>query len=146
MRDSWKLAIAALCLVAVFWTPGTDPTPDVVPDPPVPVVVEPLIPGDGPRLLIVTESDDWRGMPASQVSIKTSVLVREWIKANNGDARFFDDDTDLQFVDASWRKGMTACDGTLPRIVVSNGKNGGFCGPLPETVEGVIRLLEEHGK
>lgn len=144
MSRAWLFLLGALCcFVAGRLTPA--PTPEPNPEP-KPVVVDPLIPGDGPRLLIVTESDDWRGMPASQVSIKTSVLIREWIDANKGDARFFDDDTDMQFVDASWRKGMQACDGTLPRIVVSNGKNGGYCGALPETVEGVIQLLEKHGK
>lgn len=144
MKRSWMLLVAAALIWAAF---HAAPTPDVEPKPdPVPVVVEPLIPGDGPRLLIVTESDDWRGMPASQVSIKTSGLIDDWLAANGGQKRVWDQHQDVEAADASWRKGMAACADTLPRIVVSNGKNGGYCGPLPQTVADVLKLLEEHAK
>ncbi len=129
--------------------------PPVPPDPPKPPTPPPTpapIPVDGFRVMIVYETSKLGELPASQVSVITSVKIREYlnskcVKGPDGktpEARFFDPDTVVTTESKLWQDALKRPRGALPTILISDGKTG-YEGPLPLTVDDTLKLLQKYG-
>lgn len=113
----------------------TPPGPVV---PPAPVVADKLI------VLVVEETGERHKLPASQLSVLTSLAVREYVASKSGEMRIYDPQADLKNEAGVWRDAMAVPRQSLPWLVVSNGK-AGFSGPLPATVDDTLTLLRKYG-
>lgn len=124
-------------------TPTPDPKPD---DPPTPAP----LPGEGFRVLIVRETKDLSGLPASQVAIFSSTDVRNYLnqktvlEGNQRAYRIWDQDTDTSKESQHWQDAMKRPRASVPWLLVSNGKDG-YEGPLPKTVAEMMTLLKKFG-
>ena len=132
------VVIAAL----IYFGPTVSPDPVPVPEPPIPDV-DPPIPGDSLSMLIVEEVNDRGDLSADQVGIFTSVPLREWLDSHDVEWRIWDQNVETKFEAEKWRQALAKPRDALPWIYVSNGKSG-YSGPLPETVEATIELLEKY--
>jgi len=112
-------------------------------DIPPPVVVDPPLPVNGLHVLIVEEMDDRSTLPASQVSIFSSTVLRKWLTDNNVQWRMFDDDVPQEQLEKTWKDALARPRASLPWILASNGTKG-FEGPLPKTDAELITLLEKY--
>lgn len=128
--------------------PGPDPGPDPKPD------EKPPFPSDGFRVLILEETEDRASLPLSQSTILFSPIIRDYLINNTArDAkgypgyRIWDDDfTNLQYEQQVWKDAYEAAkrdsQGTLPWIVISDGKRG-TSQPLPANVDETLALLRQ---
>ena len=137
--------------------PPPDPTPDPTPDPdpipePTPAAPFPTTePGLHVLILYEGQPTDDEHMPPSQLSIFTSAKVRQWLEANTTAHRVWDDDFTLEqmahapptFRDA-YGLVLEQSRGVVPWIAISDGQTG-FTGPLPESIDALIQLLEQYG-
>lgn len=127
---------------------GVTPTPDD-PKPDDPPTPAPL-PGEGFRVLIVRETKDLSGLPASQVAIFSSTDVRNYLnqktvlEGNQRAYRIWDQDTDTSKESQHWQDAMKRPRASVPWLLVSNGKDG-YEGPLPKTVAEMMTLLKKFG-
>lgn len=123
--------------------PGPKPAPDVLP-------VRSL------HVLIIEEKDDRASLPSSQVDIFASPDLRKWLVEHNVQWRSFDKDVDMSQAAKVWQDAMDQVrvrnsDGTvelksgvsMPWVIASNGSDGYF-GPLPKSVDELIKLLENY--
>jgi len=137
---------------------GVTPTPDPKPDdPPTPAP----LPGEGFRVLIVRETKDLSGLPASQVAIFSATEVRQYLnqktvlEGNQRAYRIWDKDTNVSLENETWK---IALNGVLngdksrniskatsfPWVLITNGKEG-FEGPLPKNVDEMMAKLKQFG-
>mgnify|MGYP000026463818 CR=1 FL=1 len=139
---------------------GKPDEPDVEPEPddPEPTPSELPFESDGFACLIVKEASGTATLPESQRAIFSSSdvvrLVRgSAIKLSDGEPffRMWDDDyTDDELTDvprelsAAYRKVLKQADGKTPWIAVTNGKDKGYSGPLPQTVDATLKLIQEN--
>lgn len=126
----WRQIAAA---VKAGLTDIPPPDPDV--DPPIPVT--------GLHVLILEETGDRNKLKPGQLAILTSTVLRQWFTDNNADWRIWDKDVDAQFEPQVWKDALKLERGPLPWIIVANGKTG-YSGPLPQTVEETILLLNKY--
>lgn len=133
--------------------PDVDPKPPVPPDPPVPPQpdVEPIIPGEGMRVMILYETSDT--LPAEQQAILTSVKLADYLNDATtrdgrvpGYRRWTDDFRDEQLEHESdlWKTAYANVKDAaeeLPWIVATNGDKQ-VSAPLPATVDETIALLK----
>ena len=138
--------------------PVIDPIVDPVVDPPVdpPVVVDPAIVSvPGNRVLIVYESSDKSAYPADQLLILNSQRLARYLDENcakgtkgNPDWRIWDKDVDTDHgpVDPVWKEAMALPRTSIPWLIVTNGKVGGYTGPLPANVDDVIVICAKEFK
>lgn len=145
----------AVVVVAAVVGLGWSLTPDsksAPPKPPKPVIVVPApppepkpitapIPAEGLHVLIWRETDLNR-VPEAQLEQFYGVRLRAWMKASRVDFRIWDQNIDAANETAEWQAAAKVKPGSLPWIVVSNGKTG-YAGPLPESTEATIALLEK---
>ena len=135
--------------------PGPDPEPEPDPEPPEPVAELPFV-SDGPAVLMIVEKSELGKLPAAQRAIFSSAQVHQFIrskavKLDDGDYfyRVWDDDYERDDLDQVPRELSDAYEKVLeeseqlPWIAVTNGKDKGFKGPLPESVEALMVLLKE---
>lgn len=140
--------------------PGPGPDPPKPPDPPVPPPGP--APISGKRVLIVYESADVTKMPAKQQDVLFSRQPRDYLNSvceagpdgKTKEWRIWDKDVALDGTEEVWKNAMTRqAEGlgerkigkrtALPWLVIG-GKNGGYEGPLPGTVEEFLALLKKH--
>ena len=112
------------------------PPPDVDP-------VDPPLPTTGLHVLILEETGDRNKLKPAQLSILTSTVVRQWFTDNHAEWRIWDKDVDAQFEPQVWKDALKLERGSLPWIIVANGKTG-YSGPLPATVDETITLLNKY--
>lgn len=119
--------------------PQPPPTPDVDPVPPTP------IPGEGLRVLIRYEAEDFNQLPSSQIAIFTATEVVQWLTDNcvKDGYRITDDDLDTQFESDIWQNAYKTKAESLPWINISNGVTS-FSGPLPKTIAETMTLLKKY--
>lgn len=112
--------------------------------PPTPVDPSP-IPGDGLRVMIRYEREDFNKLPSSQIAIFTSTEVLQWLMANavKDGYRIWDKDVDTQFESSIWQDAMKLPYDSLPWISISNGVTS-YSGPLPKTIAETITLLQKY--
>ncbi len=122
--------------------PGPDPKPD--PKPPVPPSPLP----DGFRVLVVYESAE--KLAPGHAAVIGSTDVRKYLNdkclkvGGTPEWRMFDKDTPLVKESDVWKAAMTIKRGSLPWIIIGDGKTG-FSGPLPGTVAETMTLLKKYG-
>lgn len=112
-------------------------------DIPPPPDVDPPIPVTSLHVLIIEEMDDRSKLPASQVSVFTSSVLRKWLTDNNAQWRMFDDDVDQSNMEQKWKDAMARPRTSLPWLIASNGTTI-FEGPLPKSETEVIAILEKY--
>lgn len=131
--------------------PGPAPVPpEPGPTPPGPEPPAP-IPGGELRVLIVEESADRAKLPAAQQAVLFSPRVRDYLNTNcavgpdgkTPEWRILDKDTDLSGESAIWQAVMKRPRQSLPWIVIGYG-NTGYEGPLPATVDEMLKLLARY--
>ena len=109
--------------------------------------VEPIH-GPAFRLLIVEETSDRPRLPASQQAIFTSVSLRQYLKSHcvteaDGTPAFRMIDKDAELT-GDWAATIHARPPrSYPWLYVTNGKSG-FSGPLPRSVEELLKLLKPY--
>lgn len=119
-------------------------------------VVKSWLPGgggsgvDGLHVLIVEESADRMELPSKQRAILTSQVVREWLDENctrdvfkQPAYRLYDPDIDMEGDAAVYRELMARKRKSLPWLYAVGGGGREYDGPLPETVEDLLEVLED---
>lgn len=136
-------------------TEGTGPRPPPKPDPqPKPPDPKPKdeagpIPADGLHVIIVYDSKN--ALPhMTQESILYGAKTRKYldencIKATDGRASYRIWGNDINgYLDSKLWGDAQKLAVELPYVVISNGKKGGFKGPLPKTSDEFIKLIEKY--
>lgn len=136
MRDLANLLI--IVAILFFARGGDQPSPG---PPPVPDVEPAPFPSDGLSVLIVEETEQRGQLPSSQLSVLTSVILREKVKQIGGEILVLDQNADIQFLADKWKEAMRKPRDSLPWILIANGESG-HSGPLPKTLEETIKLVE----
>lgn len=128
--------------------PVEPPSPN---PPPGPTPTPAPIPLSGLRVLVLEETGDRHKLPPKQEAILTSTEIRAILntkcaKGAGGlpEYRFFDVDADVTLQEKHWQEAMKLPRQSLPWLVISNGTKG-YQGPLPPTIEDMIKLLAEFG-
>ncbi len=130
-----------------------DPRPPPVPPGPNPPGPVPPIPDAGFRVLIVEETAELSKMPASQVQIRTSKTVRDYLDAKcaigpdgkTREYRIWDKDVPAQNdPSVAMKAALARPRASIPWIIISNGK-AGYEGALPLTVADTMTLLKKFG-
>lgn len=126
--------------------PGPAPTPQ----PPTPAPIE----IDGFAVLIVEESGDRAKLTIGQHAAMFGKTCNDYLDEkcaadpygkNTKAHRILDKDVSLAQIGAAWEKAMKRPRASVPWLVVSHPKRGGFEGPLPEKEEDTIALLKKFG-
>lgn len=117
---------------------------------PIPIPVEPPIDAPGLHVLMVYESGELSDVSRGQQTVLFSTEIRNWLDANcktDNDWpgwRVLDQDTDMSQDLPHWKAAMGRKRDSLPWIVVS-ADNGGFEGPLPDSIPAALELLRRYG-
>lgn len=117
--------------------PGPTPTPDPKPDP-APIAVDSLH-----VLIVYDEQARLNGtMPTSQIGILTSFPLTQALLAANAKYRIYEKNTPMATeTEQAFKDAMQLPRQSLPWIIISNGANKGFSGPLPQTADETITLV-----
>ena len=85
-------------------------------------------------------------LPAEQVAIFTSQVIRDYLESKKAQFRFFSINDDMSKEDKVWQDAMKLDHSkvNVPYVIISNGKEG-ILTELPETVEKTIELLKKYG-
>lgn len=142
--------VTATMVVTVGKAPEPGPGPGPGPVPPTPAPAP--IPDAGFRVLMVYESSELNNIPASQVEAMRAQSVRQYLDAKcvvgpdgkTKEWRIWDKDVDATKADKLWRDALARKRDSLPWIIISDGKKG-FEGPLPKTVDDMLKLLKSIG-
>lgn len=130
--------------------PKPDPKPD---DPPKPDQIPAPIPGQGLRVVILYESKAVPPIvPRGQYDAMFNGTVREWLTrncavspSNVAEWRMIDPDGIVASTPEPWKTAAARPRGALPWIIISNGTtNKGFEGPVPESADALLKLLQEY--
>lgn len=140
----------------IIGQPGPAPQPVNPVNPPQPVnPVQPPspapIPVEGFRVLLVFDPKAQTSLTAAQNSILFGADVRGYLNSKTAIAangarewRLWPVGTDNSGEAKYWQDVMARPRQSLPWVVISNGK-AGYEGPLPATVEDMLRLLKTYG-
>jgi hypothetical protein len=126
-------------------TPGPGPGPKPDPDPPTPAPG----PVTGLRVMIVYESS--AKMTREQLNLLNSTKLREWLKKNAADYRFWDKDNtpsdkEKPIWHQLWKDSQAALKTTgIPALVLVSDQRGETV-PLPESEAAGLKFLEEWAK
>jgi hypothetical protein len=139
--------LSILILIAILVLSGrgdvVPPEPEPTPEPvPIVVVDDAPFPSDALAVLIVEETIDRSALPADQVNVFTSVLIRQKVAELGGEIRVWDQHVDASHDDEKWRLALLRPRESLPWIMIAHGKQG-HMGPLPGTVDETIALIEK---
>lgn len=145
-RSDNDWVIVVLILVALWYVTSKG---GIVPGP------APPIPGQGFRVLIVEETLDRSKLPVKQLTALTSTKVESYLDAKcakgaDGSAEWqrWDDDISTAKMNATWQAAMAkykeTSAGATPWVIISNGSTG-FSGPLPQTEDDFLALLQKYG-
>lgn len=148
--DPWADATHVVVVGKV--PPKPVPVPDIddddtpTPVPPKPDV-DPILPGNGFRAMILYESGD--RLPAGQSAILTSARLRDYLKSKGGEDcyRIWDDDlTDANLANQpqEWRTGFAnvkKAAESVPWLVATNGSKQ-VSVALPHDVDTTIQVLQ----
>ena len=147
MKPATLAALAALIggLLLIFG--------DSAPTPPTPVVpVDPVITEPGNRFLLVYEAEEKSEYPAEQAAIISSGNLAEYLdehcvtSTDGPEWRMWDDDVRLTdssgpLVSPVWIEAMALPRTSLPWLIVTNGVDDGYTGPLPTTESDVMAIV-----
>lgn len=161
-KDSSDIFIEAICSVngklinPVYWRivagQGPQPPPDPKVDPkPKPVDPAP-IPVAGLRVLIVEEATQRHTLSQGQRAILLGKQFRDFLElkcvvgpdGRTKEYRIYDADISMSGESKLWQDVMKRPRSVIPWIVISNGTTG-FEGPLPNSVEDAIALVNKYG-
>lgn len=120
--------------------PGPDPKPSPAP---IPVI--------GNRCLIVYETADLAKMPAAQMQIIYSKLVRDYLNSKcvlgadgkTKEWRMWDQNVSVGAESKLWQDAMARSRTSVPWLIVSTG-NSGVEMPLPANVDETMKILKQH--
>lgn len=127
--------------------------PDEPPEPPPgPPDEKPPIEAAGFRVMVVYEKSELLRLTPGQHSILYGEAVRDYLRrkcvvgedGKTPECRFYDKDVQIEFEASHWKKAMQRPRGSLPWMIVSNGKTG-WEGPLPESPEKAMEILKKYG-
>lgn len=141
MRPRHKLVVAgiAIVLLAKF-----GPEFDAGSRKPLPIA------GKGLRVCIMEETAERSKLPAEQLAIFTSQNVRDYLnekcaKVNDKpEYRVFDVNTSMENESKIWQDAMKQEYGSLPWLLISNGRKGASQA-LPKTVDEMMEVLKKYG-
>lgn len=147
-------AVVTLAAVGQLTVPGCHipwPTPPAPAPPPTPPAPPAPISVAGLRVLIVYESADIGKYPKGQQELLYSRTLRDFLNQHcpAGDDgktkewRIFDQNVETKNESKLWQDAMARPRASLPWIIVSNGKTG-FEGPLPGTLDDVMKLVQKY--
>jgi hypothetical protein len=163
-KDSSDIFIEAACTVdgklidPVYWriVAGQGPMPPPGPEPepkPKPKPVDPApIPVAGLRVLIVEEATQRHTLSQGQRAILLGKQFRDFLElkcvvgpdSRTKEYRIYDADISMSGESKLWQDVMKRPRSSIPWIVISNGTTG-FEGPLPNSVEDAIALVNKYG-
>jgi hypothetical protein len=122
--------------------PGPGPDPDPTPYPPNPG--EDIIPEPGFNVVIIEETADRVILPKGVVAVLQSTLPRNYVKSKGGEFDQVDDDQiNSNKISAKVKGVLERQRESIPWIVISNDFEW-YEGPLPDTVEKTIDLLDKY--
>ena len=140
--------------VVTIATPGPIPPtpvpPGPTPQPPGPTPDSAPIKEPGFRVMIIFEKSKSTELPLNQQTIIFGKTTRDWLKENcvkvdgEPDLRIYDPDDDLSGDKSYWREAIKLPRTKLPWVIVSNPGKGGFSGPLPDTKEEFLTLVNKY--
>lgn len=158
LRIDWEAKRFRTETLALELLVGSAPAPDPAPpgpSPPGPAPDAAPFPASGLTVLILEETADRSGLPASQIQILGSTELRTWAKANCqqlGGApalRIWDKDAQLdEATRKDWGAAFEAAKKsakTYPWVVVANGRTGASL-PLPATLADLLAVLAKFSK
>lgn len=124
--------------------PGPTPTPEPTPDAPIPVA--------GFRVLVVYETGEVAKLPKEQAAVLYAKQVRDYLNSKcvtgadskTREWRIWDKDVDASGEAKHWQAALARNRKGVPWIIISDGKTG-FEGPLPASVDEMLRLLKKYG-
>lgn len=129
--------------------------PGVTPQPPGPQPPGPQPPGPGPipqpglRVLFVLESKDLALLPSAQNQMLSSKAVTDYLNSHcvkeNGHPEWRRYDPSTEGETEVWKAAMARPRASVPWIVIGNGKDSGYEGPLPANKDALLTLLKTYG-
>lgn len=136
--------------------PRPPPKPDPKPDDPKPKPPEPgpvPIPDPGFRVLMVYESAEESKLSDGQRQAIRGLEVRKYldshcVKGADGktpERRIYDKDVNLTQETKLWQDAMKRPRTSLPWLIVTDGKTGGYEGPLPPDIPTTWNILKKYG-
>lgn len=129
--DRIALAQKIAAMVAEIGAPTPEP-----PKPPIPP-----IPVAGLRVLIVDETLDRGRLPAAQIPIFSSTILRQYVASHGGQFRTMDDDDDPSLVSPEWQKLRASITTPSPSWAVYT-TAGGVSEPLPANLDAAMSELQ----
>lgn len=123
--------------------PPTPPTPPIPPTPPTPPVPTAF------RVLIVTDAST--AMPSAQQKALTDPAVKAYLDShsikdgNQPGWRVWDKGTQVTGESDAWKAAFARPRASHPWIVIGNGTDNGFEGPLPVDSASLLILLKKYG-
>jgi hypothetical protein len=128
--------------------PGPGPNPPNPPNPPQPPAP---IAEAGFRVLIVYDPKALATMPDAQKNVLYAGALRDYLNAKcvlgpdgkTKEWRVWANTVDPTAEAKLWQDAFKRPKGTLPAILISNGKTG-YEGPLPDTIDKTLELLKKY--
>lgn len=139
LKEKFAWVVLVVALVLYFQGGGIVPVPPIPPVPPEPPAP---IPVAGLHVLIVEETLERPRLPKEQLTILTSTEVRT-VLDGKAKWRILDKDAPMQNDEKVWQDAMKLPRGTLPHVIVSNGKTG-YSGPLPTDSKSFLELVDKY--
>jgi len=131
------LNLLVLALVVFLVLRGSDSEPIVDPIDPPP------FPSADLSVLIVEESSQRAALPYKQLSVLTSLQIRDYVTESGGEIRVWDKDVDAEYEAEKWRDALSKPRDSLPWIYIANGDKG-YSGPLPKDVDKTKELIGKY--
>lgn len=106
-------------------------------------VPSPIIKTKDLVVLFIEETEDRSRLSQEQLSIFTSIELREYLDKAKAKYKFFDKDIDLTYEESLWKELMKMPRSGEPWLFISNGKDG-YSGPPPSNVYETITLIKKY--
>jgi len=137
-----RFVFLGIALAVLFWP--TDGKPGPGPDPNPIIQKDKVWDEDGLMVAVVYETADSLKYKAGQLACIRAANVREWLRQSDAQFRFIDDDTPLANAEVKWQKAIDKAAGKeYPWLIIQHGREG-FQGPLPNSPDEFITLLEKY--
>ena len=130
-------------------TIGEAPPPPTPPEPQPPNPSDAAINAPGLHVLMIAESGDTQ-TPPGKLAVLNSAKIRQWCNENcakdNASVgfRLYDPDQPASLDYQHWQDAMKLPRTELPWLIISNPGVGGYQGPLPDSVDETLQLLEKY--
>lgn len=138
-----KRTVAAILMGVCLWV-GFNGLPHGITIPHV-LPAKPLIDLPGLNVLIIRDRNNDHALPAKQLDIFESVVVRQFMRDHKAQIRVWDHNTDAHNGESVWVAAMQAEPKSLPWLVVSSPK-GNFSGPLPADVDATLAIIGKYAE